>query len=100
MHNRSFSVLVVLVVAAAGRPENVGSHVHPSPPVDPLLHPLIKWIDSSSDLGVLLSQSAAFEPPLRLRVAPGVRLQRQSTGLRITGAACLPRAALLIVSYT
>ena len=67
--------------------KDVGCHCPPSFKIF-LRSPSIKWFDPSGGVRCCLSRRAAFEPPPRLRVAPGVRLQRQSTCSRITGVVC------------
>lgn len=96
VHTRSSSAVVL---AGPGRAEDVGSYSPPGTSTLPW-RPSIKCFDPSVGVGVSLSRRAAFEPPPRLRVAPGVRLQRQSTGLRITGAVGCSPAALLTASDT
>ena len=67
--------------------KDVGCHCPPGFSIFPR-SPSIKWFDPSAGVLCCLSRRAAFEPPPRLRVAPGVRLQRQSMCSRITGVVC------------
>ncbi|XDA81063.1 hypothetical protein R6Z07F_011040 [Ovis aries] len=67
--------------------KDVGCHCPPSFKIFPR-SPSIKWFDPSGGVRCCVSRRAAFEPPPRLRVAPGVRLQRQRTCSRITGVVC------------
>ncbi|OWK14105.1 hypothetical protein Celaphus_00001450 [Cervus elaphus hippelaphus] len=55
---------------ADGSEKNVGCHCPPSFSVFPR-SPSIKRFDSSAGVRCCLSRRAAFEPPPRLRVAPG-----------------------------